>query len=135
MPPDTAEDWMAVANERGADAEALMSTRSLSVGCVYMAGYAVECSLKAYLQSRGTPLPSRGPGGHNLRALWLQSGFQLADLRDTNGTKTFFVDTWSTDLRYETRLDVRMNLTDLMQGAKALSGWIQTRSRRARRRR
>jgi HEPN domain len=135
MPPDTAEDWMAVATERGADAEALLNRRNLSVGCVYMAGYAVECSLKAYLQSRGIPLPSRGQAGHDLRALWRQSGFQLADLRDTNGTKTFFVETWATDLRYETGLDINMEFADLLQGAKALSGWIQTRSRRARRRR
>jgi hypothetical protein len=45
MAPNTAQDWITVANERAADAEAMLSSRQDSVGPVYMVGYAIECSL------------------------------------------------------------------------------------------
>jgi len=32
-----------------------------------MAGYAIECSLKAYLQREGKPFPTSGSEGHNLK--------------------------------------------------------------------
>ena len=47
MIPTTSNEWIAVANERAADAEAIKTTRNDSVGPVYLAGYAIECGLKA----------------------------------------------------------------------------------------
>jgi HEPN domain-containing protein len=130
MTPDQPEAWLAVANERAADAEALLLKRKTSSGCAYMAGYAIECSLKAYLQGSGTAFPTSGGEGHNLRGLWRRSGFQISDLQDANGAKAFFLKQWSTDLRYEVALPTHLRAEELLQGAKALNGWLQTRCRR-----
>lgn len=37
MIPTTAQDWLNVASERAADADAIQKTRCVSVGCIYMA--------------------------------------------------------------------------------------------------
>ncbi|MFN5065341.1 MAG: HEPN domain-containing protein [Aphanizomenon sp.] len=139
MSPTDAQSWMAVANKRGTDAQAIYKERPNSIGSVYMAGYAIECSLKALLQNRGIPFPTHGSDGHNLRSLWKTSGFKLSDLNDSNGNKTFFIKQWDTKLRYESDLadlDLKMNddnldLGDLIKGAMELTGWIQTRVRRS----
>lgn len=133
MTPTTAGGWIAVANERAADAEAMKTQRATSVGPVYMAGYAIECSLKALLQRQGKSFPSYGQEGHNLRGLWEASGFRLSDLHDLNGTKAFFIRQWSTDLRYESSLVGSLQVAELVDGARDLTGWIQARVRRSRR--
>lgn len=135
MAPNTAQEWLTVANERAADAEAMLSSRSNSIGPIYMAGYAIECSFKAYLQSRGIAFPSRGSEGHNLKALWRASKFKLRDLNDNIGNKTFFIHSWSTDLRYEPRFDENLSSQSLVKGAKSVTSWIQQQIRRRKRRR
>ncbi len=138
-PPDTAEKWLTVAQERMADAEAIYNNRPTSIGSIYMADYAIECSLKTLLQKRSIPYPRSGREGHNLDGLWKASGLQVAALRDSNGTQTFFLDRWSTNWRYETSLphNPGLEVKDLLQGAKKLIGWIQNRidRRKPRRRR
>lgn len=126
-PPDTAEKWLAVAQERIADAEAIYNNRTTSIGSIYMAGYAIECSLKALLQKRSISYPRSGREVHNLRSLWKESRFQFADLKDRNGTQTFFLHQWSTDLRYESSLphNLGLEVKDLLQGAKKLRKWIK----------
>ena len=137
MPPTNTEDWLSVAMERAADADAMKIQRSTSIGCVYMAGYAIECSLKALLQNSGIPFPKHGQEGHNLRRLWETSGFRLADINDSDGSKTFFIEKWDTSLRYELTCDSSLSVTELVDGAKQLTGQIinairrsNTRSRR-----
>lgn len=130
MTPTTASDWLSVANERAADAETMKITRNTSVGCVYMAGYAIECSLKGLLQNLGTPFPKHGQEGHNLRRLWEASGFRLTDLSDSTGAKAFFIENWDTSLRYELACDSSLTMAELVGGAKHLTGWIQSRIRR-----
>jgi hypothetical protein len=132
MTPTTASDWLTVANERAADAEAMKISRCTSIGCIYMAGYAIECSLKALLQSSSTPFPRHGQEGHNLRGLWEASGFRLSDLSDSTGAKTFFIQNWDTALRYELTCDSSLTMMELVDGAKHLTGWIQSRIRRKR---
>lgn len=105
--------------------------RSTSIGCVYMAGYAIECSLKALLQSTNKAFPKHGQEGHNLRGLWETAGFKLSDLSDSTGSRTFFIESWSTALRYELVSESSLPLTELVDGAKHLTGWIQTRIRRS----
>jgi len=133
--PTTASDWIAVARERAADAEAMLPTRSLSAGPVYMAGYAVECSLKAYLHHRGRGFPKHGSGGHDLRNLWSAAGFRLSDLGDSEGEKTFYLEAWSTDLRYETDISTTLSAKELLSGARKLTGYIQSQVRRMRKHR
>ncbi|MBI5015415.1 MAG: HEPN domain-containing protein [Deltaproteobacteria bacterium] len=133
MTPTTAESWLLVARERAADAEAMFPGRDHSAGPVYLAGYAVECSLKAYLQCRGLKFPSHGSEGHNLRGLWHAADFRVFDLDDRAGEKTYYLGTWSTDLRYEGTVDPPLPVALLLKGAKELTGWIQNQVRRSRR--
>ena len=130
MEPTTAEGWIAVANERAADAEAIEKDRPASVGSVYMAGYAVECSLKALLQKRGIPTPTSGSKGHNLYELWRASGLKFSDLKDPAGNQTFFLEDWNTAWRYETNLPFKgHSAKDLVAGARQLSSFIQSKIR------
>jgi len=129
MNPSTPQEWIAIAIERAADAEALKQ-QNRSLGAVYMAGYAIECSLKAYLQREGKPVPAYGAEGHNLKALWKASGFHFCDLPDTEGEMTFYIESWNTELRYEFAFDFPVPSNDLIEGAKRLTGWIHNRIRR-----
>ncbi|GAB4283940.1 MAG: hypothetical protein Fur0025_14290 [Oscillatoriaceae cyanobacterium] len=141
MEPTTADDWSAVAKERGADAEAIAKDRPTSVGSVYMAGYAIECSLKALLQKRGIPTPSFGRQGHNLHELWRASGLHFSDLKDEAGNQTFFLQDWDTSLRYYANFSEIEDITKgisikkLIEGAKQLNRFIETQIRRGKSRR
>ena len=135
MDPANAEEWIDVARQRAMDTAAMLPARKQSVGPVYMAGYAVECALKAFLDRKSIRRPRMGPEGHNLRGLWKASGFRLGDLNDRQGFKSFYLEFWSTDLRYDSRLDSELETADLVAGARQLTGWIQNRIRRSRRRR
>ena len=130
MSPSSADAWIAVAQERAADASALLLEREQSAGSVYLAGYAIECSLKAFLQRSGKAFPTAGGAGHDLRSLWSHSGFRLRDIDDESGSKSFFIQTWSTDLRYTVDPNFPCATTDLVAAAKRLSGWLQAQTRR-----
>lgn len=133
--PTTAQEWLTIANERSADAEVIHKQRPNSIGSVYLAGYAIECSLKALLQKRGIPFPSHGQEGHHLGNLWKASGLKFSDLKDATGAKTFFLekDKWNTALRYERFLPntLGLDIAELMAGGKALNNWIQTQINRS----
>ena len=133
--PNSVEEWIAVANERASDARANLGTRPGSAGPVYMAGYAIECSLKALLRARGKPFPTSGSGGHDLLGLWEAAGLRLSDLRDPSGARTFYIEQWSTDLRYETVPPAAFPAEDLLTGAGSLTGWIQSLVKRSKARR
>ena len=45
-----------------------------------MAGYAIECSLKALLQKQGIPFPQSGREGHNLKGLWQSCRLSLSKI-------------------------------------------------------
>jgi hypothetical protein len=132
MSPTSSDGWLDVARERASDADALLGARDQSAGSVYFAGYAIECSLKALLQRSGKAFPTAGGAGHDLRGLWLQSGFRLGDISDASGAKTFFVESWSTDLRYEVAPSLPGSTSELVGDARQLSSWIQTQIRRQR---
>ena len=132
--PSTTKEWMDVARERGADAVAMLPNRSSSVGPVYMAGYAIECSIKAFLQENGIPRPTKGGQGHNLCGLWHVAKFRLADLRDPTGRRAFFFEEWTTDLRYQIHCPAKTaDSAALVAAAKGLVGWIQSQIKRQRR--
>lgn len=133
MEPANAEEWIEAARQRAADAGAILPARIQSVGPVYMAGYAVECALKAFLDRKNIRRPRMGPEGHNLRRLWKLSQFRLRDLSDRDGSTSYFIEHWSTDLRYAAALDFELEAADLVAGARRLSGWIQKQIRRSRR--
>lgn len=131
MEPTCIEDWISVARERAADAEAIVLARAQSVGSVYLVGYAVECSLKAYLIASGTRFPTRGPAGHDLTALWKASGFTKRDIADLDGSKSYYFEAWTTSLRYSTTgAGSGLQNEELLNGAKRVVGWLQNQARR-----
>jgi hypothetical protein len=133
MDPVNAEEWIWVARQRAADADAMLPAREQSAGPIYMAGYAVECALKAFLVRNNIRRPGMGPEGHNLRRLWKSSGFRLRDLNDEEGFKSFYLTDWSTDLRYDAHPNPALETVDLVAAARQLSGWLQKQARRSRR--
>ena len=135
MAPTTVEDWIEIAKKRAADAEAIRGVEQTSVGSVYLAGYAIECSLKAFLKNKNAPFPKSGSEGHNLKGLWESCGFKLRDLDDPTGAKTFFIENWNTSLRYESTCESSLTIPELVEGAKQLTGWIQNKIRRNSRKR
>ncbi|TVR09047.1 MAG: HEPN domain-containing protein [Phormidium sp. GEM2.Bin31] len=132
MSPNTYREWLTVADERRDDALKLQQERSQSIASVYLAGYAIECTLKALLHKQGRPFPKGGREGHNLRQLWSDCGFQVSDLHDPKGTQTFYLQTWDTSLRYESKLPSKHGLEteDLIEGAKRICGLVRTKIRR-----
>jgi hypothetical protein len=122
-----------VAQERAVDAR-ILADQGRSVAAVYLAGYAVECALKAYLQRVGHGFPTSGQAGHDLRELWKASRFRLADLGDSQGNRTYFVERWNTELRYNVTFDTVLDAGVLVEGAAQLVGWVQGRIRRFARR-
>ena len=69
MPKKSAEEWLTIGRERAADAESLLNGRPSSVCSVYLAGYGVECSIKAYLEITKRRVITSGAAGHNLTDL------------------------------------------------------------------
>ena len=131
--PSSASDWMAVARQRGADAKAMLPERAESVGPSYMAGYAIECAVKALLQARGTPRPASGRAGHNLRALWAAAGFRQSDIKDSSGHQSFYLDVWTTDMRYQSQPPIGADdQAALVAAAGRIVGWLHAQARRAR---
>ena len=108
----------------------LLERRKNSIGPVYLVGYAVESALKAYLRRNNIKFPGSGGEGHNLKRLWKSAGLTSSDLHDEGGCKTFFFDTWSTDLRYETELSQTNDSESLVKAAGQLVGWINKLSKR-----
>jgi hypothetical protein len=132
--PQLFQDWIDTAKERAGDADAMLPARHNSVGPAYMAGYAVECMLKAYLKKTNRPFPTRGKGGHNLRGFWRAAGFRISDLNDRTGAKTFFLEEWDTALRYQSSSDELEHPADeLVIAAREVTGWISKQIRRTRR--
>lgn len=115
--PADVHEWLRVAGVRLQEARELMLANTSSVGSAYLAGYAVECSLKAYLMNEGKPRPTYGGEGHNLRALWSSCDLVLRDLNDTSGSKNYFMSDWSTDLRYQVSRNTDILDSEIINGA------------------
>lgn len=108
----------------------ILADQGRSVAAVYLAGYAVECALKAYLQRVGRGFPTSRQAGHDLRELWRACGFRLAALGDSQGNRAYFVEQWYTGLRYNDTLDTVLDAGVLVEGAVQLAGWVQSRLNR-----
>lgn len=131
--PATVQEWFDVARERGEDATSMLSDRVTSIGPVYMVGYAVESALKAYLHRKGIPRPATGQSGHDLRALWKATRFRLSDIKDNSGCATYFIETWTTALRYQAYLpDGTPDSGALVRAALRLVGFITCQTKRTR---
>jgi len=119
------DNFLEVARERGVDASTLRHEKRL-LAAIYMAGYAVECGLKALLQRMGKRFPRSGSEGHHLRGLWEAAGLKLDDVR---GYRRLFMDFWTTNLRYEHSLPDGTDFEARYDAGGELVGYIQKRSR------
>ncbi|HVS70132.1 MAG TPA: HEPN domain-containing protein [Phycisphaerae bacterium] len=101
-----------VARQRLEDGQLLLHELARPAAAVYLAGYAVECILKALLLANTTPdharavaAEFRGAWGHDLQWLGARlrkagvAGFPAAISRDLA-----LVSTWSVELRYNPRM-------------------------------
>lgn len=132
----TPDEWLEIGRERAADADSILKDRPSSVCSVYLAGYGVECSIKAYLQVSGGKVITSGAAGHNLTDLWKSSGLQKSDVGGSQGSRTFFLEQWSTSLRYSTTENFGgQTHKELVDGAKRMTGWLHQQVQRRRRRR
>lgn len=116
------------------DAEWLMRARRYNAA-VYLAGYVVECSLKALLLSV-TPFPARedqvtafrGARAHNyddLRVTYLTRGGAPIPKNMTRALAE--VERWSTDLRYATKLIRFEQASKFIKAAADILAWAQGR--------
>jgi hypothetical protein len=140
MPPDSFHDWIEVARERQNDAKAIIKQYSddnpnQPLGAVYIAGYSIECSLKAYLRQERKRIPTQGRKGHDLQLLLKECGLRPSDFKGQPDAILFFIHNWSTDLRYETEIVLNASPHKLVVGAGKISGFLQRRIRRRNRQR
>ena len=122
------------ARQRFEDAEFLLAAER-TTGAIYLAGYGVECMLKALILSLGSPSARptilatfRGAQAHDYD--WLRR--QYSEL----GGQTFppatlkqfiLVNTWTTDLRYDSGTARRRDAEDFLKASEAIINWADGR--------
>jgi HEPN domain-containing protein len=119
-----------VALQRFEDAQ-LLFDGGRNTGAIYLAGYAVECTLKALLLS-ATPtskIPKvldsfRGGQGHDLEWLkrqYIKGGGSI--FPSTIARKFARVNSWKTDIRYEPGTSLLRDAEEFLQAAEAVLSW------------
>ena len=122
------------ADERYQDAEILLQG-GRTTGCVYIAGYAVECSLKALLlkSTRGVDQQKvftsfRGSFGHNLSGL-LESYVKAKQGKVPKDVIVAITDIadWTTDLRYDPKIIKDEEAKAFLGSAQNVMNWVKGR--------
>jgi HEPN domain-containing protein len=122
-----------VAGQRFEEAEILFRNQR-TTGAIYLAGYAVECMLKALLLAN-TPVKNhsemlkafRGQMGHNLD--WLKGKLPRKKLTIPDDILRAFtkVNTWSTDLRYTAGRKPEREARAFLDATLTMMNWIKGR--------
>ncbi len=133
------QDFKKLANMRIADARALLKTRRNASGAYYLAGYAIECAIKACIAKktrRGEwpPKPEdvRKMYSHDLNELIKQAGL-AEDLAKEIKTNLSFaghwgtVKEWSEQKRYEVSSQSKASalITAIIDDDDGVLAWIQ----------
>ncbi len=129
--PDSLEArrFIRVARQRFDDAKFLLGYRNTA--SIYLAGYAVECTLKALLMSV-TPLSKtsdvlssfRGERGHNLE--WLKKQYIKkggAVFPPEISRKFARVNSWKTDLRYDPGTSTLAEAEGFLDASETILRW------------
>ncbi len=138
MPPSKPPEvnkFLRVAIQRFSDAQTLFRG-GRNTAAIYLAGYAVECGLKALLLStvttrKGVPaiLESfRGSGGHNLgtlKARYLKRS--RTDFSKSVAGQLVYVNSWTTSLRYEPSNASLREARRFLDSTQEIITWIQGR--------
>ena len=122
------------AKQRFEDAEFLLEAER-TTGAIFLAGYSVECMLKALILSvvppdrRSEMLDSfRGARAHDydwLKAKYFENG---GPPFPSSVSKSFsLVDTWRTDLRYKSGMSKRGDAESFLTAAKEIMDWADGR--------
>lgn len=131
MPPTTSRDFQRAAAQRFETAEFLLE-HAHTLDAQYLAGYTVECSLKALILEM-TPAADKpiqlqklcsGSKMHRpeiLLAILRSQGIRLP----LSLTKRFRRFTWSTDLRYETGRRDRGETRVFLKTAQETYDWVE----------
>jgi hypothetical protein len=100
-------------------------------GAMYLAGYAVECILKAYIITRHPPCRTLvevdptlvAAAGHGLDRLLVTSGLeaQLLDRRQDWG----ICRSWTPDWRYNPQIPSRGEALNFVQSAERIHRWLK----------
>jgi hypothetical protein len=127
-------DFRRVAFHRLDDAQILLQFER-TTGALYLAGYAVECMLKAMVLSRSPAsrrsdfaADFRGSAGHsleNLKRLWAAAGGEPFSRELTRAFAT--VAAWSTDYRYVPGIIEYETADEFLQASKKLIRWADGR--------
>ncbi len=131
MPPKTSHDFLKVAEQRLNAAEALLRA-DLTLDTQYIAGYAVECSLKALILEKTVPADrpdkllriTSGATMHKSETL-------LQELRALNVSLTPELAKrmrrfdWTTDLRYETGRRDRGETIGFLRTCVEIRNWVK----------
>jgi HEPN domain-containing protein len=151
---ETKSDYVEVAARHLCDAQKLMALAPFCpsasacpgpvqaqhfVGAMYLAGYAVECTLKAYLlvqYGRGTfsevqaILRKAGPALRGAHAHALTRLLDVSDLKPPGSIQTAFLNCakWSTDWRYAPRVPGfgEVDAKELVENAQAVCRWVDS---------
>ena len=125
--PSTSEEWIAIAEGRGRDAQAIFENEPASIGSVYMAGYVIECSLKAYILKAYNAGLSKTEVRkiHNLRSLLQDANLRPSDLSLSDAAKTFYFSQWTPNFRYYSTLEGGYGMEDLLRGASSVGKYIR----------
>ena len=123
-----------VAWHRLEDAETLLDGHRWQ-GAVYLAGYAVECGLKASLIVRTAQARRRemlsdfvGRRGHDLSWLRQMLAVQGEHLTATIHEELALLSMWSTDLRYEASTGDPEDAQEFLDAARRVLRWIDERT-------
>jgi hypothetical protein len=124
-----------VAKQRLDDGKQILEQLSLTVAAVYLAGYSVECILKALIidsipQARRRDMVDsfKGAKAHDFE--WLKFRYQEATgRRFPKEVSTHFrrVSTWSTDFRYRAGTIKRADADAFLTAVEAIVNWVDGR--------
>lgn len=131
MPRNATSYWLALGENRAADAGALQEAARYH-GAVYLIGYAVEASAKALCLVVGNKPPTSGRLGHDLNHILILAGVPLNDLQ---ANERSFVIEYTVDMRYEVDFPMSLDPRQAFFAGSGLSSRLAKKVKRSGRRR
>jgi len=133
------ERFSRIALQRLEDARLLNERCGRGTAAVYLAGYAVECGLKALLLSSSPPQKHlevvesfRGKNGHNFESLRARYERQGGPVPPRGIAKALaFVNLWTTDLRYHAGMTPPAEAGKFLEAVELIIDWTEGRLRNA----
>ena len=132
MVDSTAKKFIRAARQRFAAANKLLALE-LNIEAVYLAGYTVECALKALLIERTAPRRRRrlideafrGRRGHDFEMLRQMLRRLSCHLPPDVALQMTRVQTWSTDLRYQVGFIETEDTQAFLDAAGTVLRWVE----------